>query len=145
MDRLEREHSAIDGELPMLLSPGVDPGADLLTMLFHADNDTTASRSLSEAGGSSITGDASAHSEIKDAEASSSNVQFGADQVILVYNETQRERVQQIAGDNALVLTVQQCKGLEFQVCLLLGDPDLMASAPFNCFVVPCPAVGFTH
>jgi hypothetical protein len=43
-------------------------------------------------------------------------VQFGADQVVLVANEEARAGVKQQLGEEALVMTVQESKGLEFKV-----------------------------
>lgn len=43
-------------------------------------------------------------------------VGFGAEQVILVRDECAREEVLNLVGKQALVLTIVECKGLEFQV-----------------------------
>lgn len=43
-------------------------------------------------------------------------VQFGADQVVLVANETTKAAVHAQLGEDALVMTVQESKGLEFKV-----------------------------
>lgn len=46
--------------------------------------------------------------------------QFGADQVIIVRDRAQQERVRKEIGDFALVLTVLDSKGMEFEDVLLL-------------------------
>lgn len=56
-------------------------------------------------------------------------VGFGADQVILVRDDSARDEVSSYIGDQALVLTILECKGLEFQVCncfILLLLPSLL-------------------
>jgi hypothetical protein len=99
LDKLQREYSMVTGELPRLILPERNQEADLLSMLLGKKDST----------GGSETGEGVEH-------ASRSAVQLGAHQAILVYDEKQRERVQGMVGDAAMVLTVQQCKGLEFQV-----------------------------
>nr|GEX01334.1 UvrD-like helicase, ATP-binding domain, P-loop containing nucleoside triphosphate hydrolase [Tanacetum cinerariifolium] len=44
------------------------------------------------------------------------NVGFGAEQVILVRDDYAKSQVCKFVGKNALVLTILECKGLEFQV-----------------------------
>ncbi|KAL3506739.1 hypothetical protein ACH5RR_032121 [Cinchona calisaya] len=46
-------------------------------------------------------------------------VGFGAEQVILVRDESARDEVSSYVGNQALVLTIVECKGLEFQDVLL--------------------------
>ncbi|KAK9757968.1 hypothetical protein RND81_01G197500 [Saponaria officinalis] len=46
-------------------------------------------------------------------------VGFGAEQVILVRDECVRKEISNYVGKNALVLTIVECKGLEFQDVLL--------------------------
>ncbi|XP_027077644.2 uncharacterized protein [Coffea arabica] len=46
-------------------------------------------------------------------------VGFGAEQVILVRDDSAREEVSNHVGNHALVLTIVECKGLEFQDVLL--------------------------
>jgi hypothetical protein len=41
---------------------------------------------------------------------------FGADQVILVRDDSVKEKLLECVGEQALVLTILECKGLEFQV-----------------------------
>jgi hypothetical protein len=106
LDKLQREHSAISGDTPMLLVPQRDGEADLLGMLFGKRGPADAADDTDNDDG--VTGD--------NAAAEAGHIQFGAHQAILVYSEKQQKRVQSIVGDNALVLTVQQCKGLEFEV-----------------------------
>jgi hypothetical protein len=42
---------------------------------------------------------------------------FGAEQVILVRDDATRKQIIDLVGKQALVLTIVECKGLEFQVC----------------------------
>lgn len=44
-------------------------------------------------------------------------VGFGAEQVILVRDDSARKEILNYVGKQALVLTIVECKGLEFQVC----------------------------
>ena len=48
-------------------------------------------------------------------------VGFGAEQVILVRDDGARKDVSMFVGKHALVLTIVECKGLEFQVFFLLN------------------------
>ncbi|KAI3840107.1 hypothetical protein MKX03_003563 [Papaver bracteatum] len=41
---------------------------------------------------------------------------FGAEQVILVRDDSARKEIAEFIGKQALVLTIAECKGLEFQV-----------------------------
>ncbi|MCL7028346.1 hypothetical protein MKW94_019846 [Papaver nudicaule] len=41
---------------------------------------------------------------------------FGAEQVILVRDDSARKKIAEYIGKQALVLTIAECKGLEFQV-----------------------------
>ena len=54
-------------------------------------------------------------------------VGFGAEQVILVRDDSAREGISRDVGNHALVLTILECKGLEFQVidCHLLPSDSL--------------------
>ncbi|XP_050209293.1 uncharacterized protein LOC130015007 [Mercurialis annua] len=54
---------------------------------------------------------------------------FGAEQVILVRDEDNKNEVFNLVGKQALVLTVMECKGLEFQDVLLY---NLFSSSPLN-------------
>ena len=45
--------------------------------------------------------------------------EFGADQVILVRDKAMQEEVKRVCGSNALVLTVYECKGMEFSDVLI--------------------------
>ena len=47
------------------------------------------------------------------------NYEFGAEQVILVGNNEVKKKVRSICGDSALVLTVMEAKGMEFQDVLI--------------------------
>ena len=47
-----------------------------------------------------------------------SMVGFGAEQVILVRDDCSRKEISDIVGEQALVLTILECKGLEFQVII---------------------------
>lgn len=48
------------------------------------------------------------------------SAQFGADQVIIVRDKAQQDSVRKEIGDFALVLTVLESKGMEFEDVLLL-------------------------
>lgn len=126
LDKLQREHSAISGDLPILLTPdGADWETDLIAMLFGDPGTQQAGSPGSEARGrETACGDGAAQGAGEEV-AGGSPVQFGADQTILVYDEARREQVQALVGDSALVLTVQQCKGLEFEVRAAPGSPSL--------------------
>ena len=54
---------------------------------------------------------------------------FGAEQVVLTRDESSKTMLQDAIGDNALVLTIQQAKGMEFEDVLLWrflsSSPDL--------------------
>ena len=41
---------------------------------------------------------------------------FGAEQVILVRDDATKKQIVNLVGKQALVLTIVECKGLEFQV-----------------------------
>jgi len=55
--------------------------------------------------------------------------EFGAEQVILVRDEETKARVKRETDGNALVLTVLESKGMEFEDCLVL---DFFSSSPFK-------------
>lgn len=42
---------------------------------------------------------------------------FGAEQVVLVRDDSVRSEIAKYIGNQAIVLTIVECKGLEFQVC----------------------------
>ncbi|KAK9052301.1 hypothetical protein SSX86_028930 [Deinandra increscens subsp. villosa] len=54
---------------------------------------------------------------------------FGAEQVVLVRDESLKEKVVNIVGKNALVLTIMESKGLEFQDVLLY---DFFTTSSFS-------------
>ncbi|CAL0324811.1 unnamed protein product [Lupinus luteus] len=56
-------------------------------------------------------------------------VGFGAEQVILVRDDSARKEILDYVGKNALVLTILECKGLEFQDVLLY---NFFASSPLK-------------
>ncbi|XP_071714348.1 uncharacterized protein [Rutidosis leptorrhynchoides] len=89
IDILEPETSLISGEAPVLLESGNDENA--IVTIF----------------GGSGTGSGG---EI---------VGFGAEQVILVRDDDAKTEIWEYVGKNALVLTIVECKGLEFQDVLL--------------------------
>ncbi|XP_071715755.1 uncharacterized protein [Rutidosis leptorrhynchoides] len=89
IDILEPETSLISGEAPVLLESGNDENA--IVTIF----------------GGSGTGSGG---EI---------VGFGAEQVILVRDDNAKTEICEYVGKNALVLTIVECKGLEFQDVLL--------------------------
>ncbi|KAL8479576.1 hypothetical protein ACS0TY_026464 [Phlomoides rotata] len=56
-------------------------------------------------------------------------VGFGADQVILVRDDSARKEISSYVGQQALVLTILECKGLEFQDVLLY---NFFGSSPLS-------------
>ncbi|XP_061353992.1 uncharacterized protein LOC133298681 [Gastrolobium bilobum] len=58
-----------------------------------------------------------------------SNCEFGAEQVILVRDDSSRKEIMQYVGNQALVLTILECKGLEFQDLMLY---NFFASSPLK-------------
>ncbi|CAH9122420.1 unnamed protein product [Cuscuta epithymum] len=56
-------------------------------------------------------------------------VGFGADQVILVRDDSAKKEVSNLIGKQALILTIVECKGLEFQDVLLY---DFFGSSPLR-------------
>ncbi|XP_050375416.1 uncharacterized protein LOC126792936 [Argentina anserina] len=56
-------------------------------------------------------------------------VGFGAEQVILVRDDGARQEISKFVGKNALVLTIVECKGLEFQDVLLY---NFFSSSPLK-------------
>ncbi|XP_060669691.1 uncharacterized protein LOC132799244 isoform X1 [Ziziphus jujuba] len=56
-------------------------------------------------------------------------VSFGAEQVILVRDDNARKEISNYVGKQALVLTILECKGLEFQDVLLY---DFFGSSPLT-------------
>ncbi|GFP95813.1 tpr and ankyrin repeat-containing protein 1 [Phtheirospermum japonicum] len=54
---------------------------------------------------------------------------FGADQVILVRDDSARQEISKYVGHQALVLTILECKGLEFQDVLLY---NFFGSSPLS-------------
>lgn len=112
LDKLAPETSSIQGELPLLVCAD-EAGrlTDPLQLLFSRHN-----RSDGSGGGrgGSAAGEGAAASG--DGGGSAARVQFGAEQVILVYGDERRREVQALVGDGALVMTVAESKGLEFKV-----------------------------
>jgi hypothetical protein len=51
--------------------------------------------------------------------AGKSIIGFGAEQVILVRDDQARKEITNYVGKQALVLTIVECKGLEFQVVIM--------------------------
>ncbi|KAK2999234.1 hypothetical protein RJ639_022978, partial [Escallonia herrerae] len=56
-------------------------------------------------------------------------VGFGAEQVILVRDECMKKEISEYVGKRALVLTIMECKGLEFQDVLLY---NFFSSSPYQ-------------
>jgi len=56
-------------------------------------------------------------------------VDFGAEQVILVRDEVTKEQVQKMSGQNALVLTTLEAKGMEFDDVMII---NFFSSSPFR-------------
>lgn len=122
LDKLSREHSEFRGELPVLLSPGAG-NKDILSIMRTSSQRTCSMPTTTE--GDRITGQQTEKEDLN-----STTIQFGADQAILVYNEAEQKRAQDIMGDGILVLTVEQCKGLEFEVCARLAAAALAQQCP---------------
>ncbi|CAO2835088.1 unnamed protein product [Amaranthus hypochondriacus] len=89
IDILPHETSLIFGEAPILLESGSEENA-VVTIFGNAGNMS----------GGNLVG-------------------FGAEQVILVRDDCVRKEISSYVGKNALVLTIVECKGLEFQDVLL--------------------------
>ncbi|KAF8398740.1 hypothetical protein HHK36_014598 [Tetracentron sinense] len=89
IDVLSPETSLIYGEVPVLLESGNDENA-IITIFGNSGN----------IGGNMVVG-------------------FGAEQVILVRDDCARKEISDHIGKQALVLTIVECKGLEFQDVLL--------------------------
>uniref|UniRef100_A0A803KZ70 UvrD-like helicase ATP-binding domain-containing protein n=2 Tax=Chenopodium quinoa TaxID=63459 RepID=A0A803KZ70_CHEQI len=89
IDILKPENSLIFGEAPILLESGSDENA-IVTIFGNTGN----------MGSSNLVG-------------------FGAEQVILVRDDCDRKEISSYVGKHALVLTIVECKGLEFQDVLL--------------------------
>ncbi|KAG7030546.1 TPR and ankyrin repeat-containing protein 1, partial [Cucurbita argyrosperma subsp. argyrosperma] len=89
LDILKPETSLIAGESPVLLECGNNENA--IKLIFG--NGSSVGRSSMEG--------------------------FGAEQVILVRDESAQKEILNIVGKKALVLTIVECKGLEFQDVLL--------------------------
>ena len=86
IDILPHETSLIFGEAPILLESGSEENA-IVTIFGNAGNMS----------GGNLVG-------------------LGAEQVILVRDDCVRKEISSYVGKNALVLTIVECKGLEFQV-----------------------------
>nr|XP_040252691.1 TPR and ankyrin repeat-containing protein 1-like [Aegilops tauschii subsp. strangulata] len=54
---------------------------------------------------------------------------FGAEQVILVRDDATKKQIVDLVGTQALVLTIVECKGLEFQDVLLY---NIFSSSPLR-------------
>ncbi|XP_048231885.1 uncharacterized protein LOC8275336 isoform X1 [Ricinus communis] len=89
VDILNHETSQIFGEAPILLESGDDDENAIVTIFGNNGN----------IGGSFVG--------------------FGAEQVILVRDDSARKEICKYVGKQALVLTIVECKGLEFQDVLL--------------------------
>lgn len=103
IDALAPETSLIYGEAPVLLRPGSDENA-IVTIFGNS--------------GRSISG---------------KMVGFGAEQVILVRDESAKKEVSDLVGKEALILTIVECKGLEFQAS------EIAIACCFSCLILPIP------
>ncbi|PWA66761.1 DNA helicase, UvrD/REP type, P-loop containing nucleoside triphosphate hydrolase [Artemisia annua] len=95
------------------LSPETSRISGELPVLFETENKNNAIKVIFEKGSDNsheITG-------------------FGAEQVVIVRDEIHKEKVVNIVGKNALVLTIMESKGLEFQDVLLY---DFFSAHPFS-------------
>ncbi|KAL7607518.1 hypothetical protein Lser_V15G18328 [Lactuca serriola] len=99
VDALRPESSRISGELPVLLE--TDTGDNAIKTIFGT-NEVGSDQKV---------------------------IGFGAEQVVLVRDEYLKEKVVNIVGKNALVLTIMESKGLEFQDVLLY---DFFTTSSFS-------------
>ncbi|KAL4581720.1 hypothetical protein LXL04_006247 [Taraxacum kok-saghyz] len=99
IDALRQESSRVIGELPILLE--IDANDNVIKKIFGSNGDGTCQRVIG----------------------------FGAEQVILVRDECLKNKVVDIVGKNALVLTIMESKGLEFRDVLLY---DFFTSSSFS-------------
>ncbi|MQM02501.1 hypothetical protein Taro_035269 [Colocasia esculenta] len=90
IDRLPPESSLIYGEAPVVLESVNDE--DAISTIFGTYEGTTSSNASNG---------------------------FGAEQVVLVRDESSKKEISSHVGKQALVLTIIECKGLEFQDVLL--------------------------
>lgn len=102
IDKLSPETSLNFGPKPIVLEGNVDIASDLF-IDDRNDNDKSSVPSKS--------------------------ITFGAEQVILVRDEETKRQVLRISQDKALVLTVLECKGMEFEDCLVM---DFFSSSPLQ-------------
>lgn len=65
--------------------------------------------------------------ELFGTDSSQTLVDFGAEQAILVRDNESKQRLRSETGGNALILTVLECKGMEFDDCLVV---DFFSSSP---------------
>nr|XP_011463726.1 PREDICTED: uncharacterized protein LOC101298122 [Fragaria vesca subsp. vesca] len=89
IDPLNPETSPVHGEAPVLLESGEDENENMIGKLFGSNS------------------------------TSGSIVGFGAEQVILVRDSCARKEISNFVGKQALVLTILESKGLEFQDVIL--------------------------
>ncbi|CAD6264208.1 unnamed protein product [Miscanthus lutarioriparius] len=100
VDKLNPETGLVYGEAPVLLESGNDENAILIMTIF----------------GESRSEHSNQHG-------------FGAEQVILVRDAAAKKHVMDLVGKQALVLTIVECKGLEFQDVLLY---NFFSSSPLR-------------
>ncbi|ORY39423.1 P-loop containing nucleoside triphosphate hydrolase protein [Rhizoclosmatium globosum] len=105
IDVMARDLGAVDGPLPVCFL-GTD--RDLFGM-FGQDSD-----------GREKAGESTGSTVLK----SAVQIEFGAEQVILVRNDEDYIKLHSVLGDSALILTVQQAKGMEFE--------DVLIYSPFG-------------
>ncbi|CAH1443461.1 unnamed protein product [Lactuca virosa] len=99
VDALRPETSRISGELPVLLE--TDTSDNAIKTIFGTNKVGSDQKVIG----------------------------FGAEQVVLVWDEYLKEKVVNIVGKNALVLTIMESKGLEFQDVLLY---DFFTTSSFS-------------
>jgi hypothetical protein len=123
LDKLTPETAQTAGELPKLVMPdgsssiagaaeGVAHGPHPLQLLFDGGSGTTTTAATTTTSSSSSSFSRTSSSNLPGAV----SVQFGADQAVLVAAEGDKAEVKQLLGEDVLVLTVQESKGLEFKV-----------------------------
>jgi hypothetical protein len=110
VDKLPPERSEVSGAVPVLLEPGCSN--DPLKLVFGAHSDQYAT-TISSSGSSSSSGGGSGYVGSSSSRVAAS---MNAKTAVLVRDEAAAAPVRRLVGDGALVLTVAEAKGLEYQV-----------------------------
>ncbi|GAQ79821.1 tRNA-splicing endonuclease positive effector [Klebsormidium nitens] len=124
VDRLQPESSLIAGEMPTVLHTGAD--VDFLAALFGKGSFQVRLPEEAPVGGAPQQGvhilycwAALLQGFSKKLVAGTGGCEFGAEQVVLVRDAAAKRRLVDRVGTDMLVLTVHECKGLEFQDVLV--------------------------